>query len=171
MDIWMVVLRLIHIFSGVLWAGGGFIMTGFIGPTAEALQQDAAQFMQHFNFKRRFSSMMGVFATLTVLSGLAMYYRLFGWFANLNVGSGLALTVGSAAGLVAFFIGLFLMMPNNKRLEALGKEIAASGGPPAPEKLAEMQKVQERIATSGAWDTVLIVIALIGMTLSEYFAI
>ena len=36
MNTTMVVLRLIHILFGVLWAGGSYIMTGFISVSAKA---------------------------------------------------------------------------------------------------------------------------------------
>lgn len=52
----------------------------------------------------------------------------------------------------------------------LSEEMAKAGGPPNPEQLAQMTKLQETMATRSEINAVLITIALAGMTLSEYFA-
>lgn len=170
MDITMVILRVIHILSGVAWAGGSFMMAAFVGPTAQALAEDGAKFMRHIATQSRFSEFMATVAVLTSLSGLTMYYRLYGFLAPLNVGTGLAITIGAIAGLIALYIGFNYQARSTWRIRAIAKEIAAAGGPPQPEQLAELQSLGALMATSGVWLTIVIAIALIGMSLSEYFA-
>jgi hypothetical protein len=48
--------------------------------------------------------------------------------------------------------------------------MAKAGGPPKPEQLAQMAKLQETMATRSAVNAILLTVALAGMTLSEYFA-
>ena len=170
MDVVMVVMRLVHIISGVIWAGGAVAAAAFINPTAKALKQDAAPFVQHLNFVRKFPAWLGVFGTLTVLSGLVMYWRLFEGIANLNTGTGLALTVGSLAGIIALGMAFGVLFPTSNQLQALGKEIAAGGGPPSPEQQAQAGALQEKLMNWAVIVTVTLVIAMIGMSLSEYFA-
>lgn len=37
MDVYMLVLRLVHFFSGIFWVGATFAMIGFVVPTAQSL--------------------------------------------------------------------------------------------------------------------------------------
>ena len=171
MDVYMVVLRLIHIPSAVFWVGGILMMVTFISRSAEAVGEDATKFMQHFTLRSGFSQSMAGVGTLAVVSGYLLYYRLFGWLAPLNTGAGLALTIGGASGIIALLIGFLILARAGSRMRAIADDIARSGGPPKPEQLAEMGILQERLASAGGLTAVFMVIALIGMTLSEYFAI
>ena len=58
--------------------------------------------------------------------------------------------------------------PNIKRLSALGKEVAASGGPPTAEQAAEMHEVQERMRKLPRLDLGLIAIAVFCMATARY---
>lgn len=170
MNVFMVVLRLIHIPSAVFWVGGVLTMVTFISRSAQAVGEDAKKFMQHFTLRSGFQQSMAGAGILTVASGYLMYYRLFGWLAPLNTGAGLALTIGGAAGLIALLIGVLVMGRGTNRMRSIANAIASGGGPPKPEQLAEMGTLQERVSTAGGITAVLMVISLIGMTLSEYFA-
>lgn len=161
----MAILRIIHILSGVVWAGGGFTMTGWVGPTAQELKADAAKFMQTFNVK--FPVGMGIAGTLSLLSGLVMYYLNFDGQIVLGSPTANAMTYGALSGIIAYLIGILVLMKNNNRLAAIGKEIGASGGPPSAEQIAEMGKLQESNAKAGMWVSIFFVLAIIGMTLSE----
>ncbi len=169
MDITMVLLRLVHIFSAFLWVGTTFSMVLFIGPTAQAVGADAQKFMQYFTQKSGLSSRLTIAAFLTVGSGLWMYLRLFGGLAPLNTGSGLALTVGGIAGIGALSIGTAMGRGINQ-MRKISEEIAKAGGPPTPEQAAELGKLSEALARRGALNAILMSVALIGMILSEYFA-
>lgn len=165
MNTTITILRVIHIVSGVIWAGGAFTMTGFVGPTAQILKQDAAKFMQTFN--QKFPIGMGIAGTLTVLSGLTMYVIKFGWSLNFNSFENTALTLGALGGITAYLIGIIVLMKNNNRIAEIGKEAAASGGPPSDAQMAEIGALQESNAKAGMWVTILVTIAIIGMSLSE----
>ncbi len=170
MNVLMIVSRVIHILFGVLWAGGAMMMTGFVGPTAKAIGPDAKAFMQHLTLRGKFSGAMAWAAVLTTLSGVAMYWYLFRGI-SISTGAGLALTFGGLFGLIAFLIGFLGMKANTDKMRALVDEIIAAGGPPQPEQLAAIQSFNEQIAKTGALQTLVILLSLFGMTLSEYFAI
>jgi putative copper export protein len=171
MNIFMVVMRLIHIPASVFWVGGVLMMVTFISSSARAVGEDATKFMQHFSLRSGFQQSMAGAGVLAVVSGYLMYYHLFGWIAPLNTGAGLALTLGGTAGLFALLIGAFVIGRGTNRMREIAGEIASSGGPPKPDQLAEMGALQERLGKAGGITAILMVIALIGMTLSEYFAL
>lgn len=171
MDLTMVGLRLVHILSGVFWVGATLTMVSFVSRSAQAVGQEAAKFMQHFALRSGFQQSMAGAAVLTVLSGYLMYYRLFGWVARLNTGPGLALTVGGASGFIALLIGLLVLSRGTDRMRAIASQVAASGGPPSPEQAAELGALQERQGKGAVAASIFMVIALIGMSLSEYFVL
>jgi UDP-N-acetylmuramyl pentapeptide phosphotransferase/UDP-N-acetylglucosamine-1-phosphate transferase len=167
MDWTMVILRLIHIFSAVIWAGYAFVMMLFISPALGPMGAEGGKIMMRISGTKNFKRIIPSVAGLTVLTGVIMYYRLFGPFAPLNTGPGLALTVGGLAGILAFADGLRLGS-KQRAMESLAGEIG--GGKPSAEQAAKLGALQEAIARSGMTSTILMVIALAGMTLSEYFA-
>ena len=171
MNIFMVVMRLIHIPAAVFWVGGVLMLVTFISSSAKAVGDDATKFMQHFTLRSGFQQSMAGAGALVVISGYLMYYHLFGWIAPLNTGAGLALTVGGLAGFIALLIGAFVIGRGTNRMREIAGEIAAGGGPPKPDQLAEMGGLQERLGRAGGITAIFMVIATISMTLSEYFAI
>lgn len=168
MDWLMVILRIIHIFGGVFWVGATYTMILFVFPTVEAIGDDSKKFMQHFMQAGKFSKRMAAASGLTVLSGLLMYGKLFHGLAPLNTGSGLALTLGGLFGLLAMGMGMSTGR-KTKEVQALGAEMAA--GAPKPEQLSRMAQLQAGLARSGSLSAILMTLSLLGMVLSEYFAI
>jgi hypothetical protein len=163
----MVVLRIIHIFSAVIWVGTTYSMVLFIGPTAQAVGADAAKFMQHFTQKSGLTRRMSIVGGLTVLSGLLMYGKLFRGLANLSTGNGLALTFGGFFGILALGVGIRM----SKTIDAMRKVgVEMAGKPPTPEQGARLGQLQATLGKLGALNAGLMSLALLGMTLSEYFA-
>lgn len=78
------------------------------------------------------------------------------------------LTIGALAGLAAWLDGIFAMRPVQERLKTLGSEIQASDGPPSPDQLKQLQGLQEKQARHGTVSTILMMLALIGMSAAEY---
>lgn len=170
MDLYIVVLRLFHIFGGVFWAGGTFFLIGLLTPAVKASGPEGGKVMQNLLGPARMSILMGLAATLTALSGILLYIQVsngfqVGW---LVTGRGLVLTVGAVAGLTAWLIGALVVGRTGMRMSALGKEISAAGGPPSPDKLAELQMLQERQTTWGSITALLLALALVGMSAAEY---
>lgn len=169
MDLTLLILRVTHIFSGVFWAGGAMVSAGFINPTAKFVQQDAAKFMAHLNFVRRFPKNLAIAGTLNVVSGFWLYYRLFGDTIAFSNGYGIALTLGALFGILALGMGLGMMMPMGNKLEALVKKIAAGGAAPTPEQGAQIGMMQEKLMRWTAMTTMLLILAVIAMAANEAF--
>ena len=74
MDLLQVLLRLVHIGSGVLWVGGSMVFFIFVEPTANELGPEAENFMQRMIVKRRLPIYFLVLSGLTVLGGLILYW-------------------------------------------------------------------------------------------------
>jgi hypothetical protein len=61
-----------------------------------------------------------------------------------------------------------LISPTLERLDRLGNEIGASGGPPSAEQLAELQAIDRRLGWTGMADFVLLSIAVVLMAVARY---
>ena len=168
MDVYMTSLRLIHIFSGILWAGWTWALLAFVAPASQAAGPEGGKFMQALAGKTKVTQAMLVAPLLVVLTGLLMYWQVSGQLSGtwLVSRSGLSLTVGGLAGIVAFVLGLVMISPAGNRLAALMREIQSSGGPPSAKQQAELRAIQERIAKGGLYVAVLLVITVIGMVLA-----
>ncbi|HEV8352854.1 MAG TPA: hypothetical protein VGR24_01515 [bacterium] len=150
MDLYMAILRILHIGAGVFWAGATFFLVSFLIPTVQAAGPDGGRFMQRLaqgSYPRAISGA----AILNIVTGLLLYWRDSAGLQSAWIGSalGLTLTIGGVAGTIAFLRGVFITKPVSDRLGELGKVVAASGGPPSPEQMAEMQRLQAKL-TSGA---------------------
>ncbi len=98
----MIILRIIHIFSGVFWVGVSFFNIGFLQPTVQATGAEGQKVMQHLTQNTRFVAISYTAATLNLLSGLIMYWILFRFrLSALSSGYGLTLRIGSIVGFIA----------------------------------------------------------------------
>lgn len=131
------ILRVAHIVSGILWAGGALALTLFVAPTMSATGDAGKQFAGHLITKTRFSLYMMVTGLITVLAGLVLYGIDSNWFQSawMKTGTGIGFGVGSAAGIAAFIFGVMLGNAN-KALAALGAQIQ---GKPTAEQMTAMQ--------------------------------
>jgi hypothetical protein len=68
----------------------------------------------------------------------------------------------------AYLLGLLSTGPAGKKMGLLASQMQAAGGPPKPEQVAEMGRLQAKLATSGTWSTILTTVALVLMSAARY---
>jgi hypothetical protein len=164
------ILRLIHILSGVFWAGANFMMAGFINPSVKASAPESGKFMQYLAQKSGYPRFAEIMGWLTILAGLGLIWIVsggfqLGWFTTRR---GIVLTTGGLMAIVAMVVAYAIQKPAAKRLGILGQEIQAADGPPTPEQLAELQAQQKKLTAGARWTAILLAVAVIGMALSRY---
>ncbi len=171
MEFVLIVLRLIHVAGGALWAGAAVAYLFFFEPTAKGLGPVAPRFMQDLVDKRRYPIFMNVASMLTIVAGLGLFWLVSGGLsvAWITSGPGLGFTIGSVAALVAFGVGFFGIRPRAQRLGELGAMIAAAGAPPTAEQGAELQRLNAEMHTHERWDVGFLLIALVTMATARYW--
>ena len=119
------VLRLVHIFAGVFWAGANLMMAGFINPSIKATAPDSSKFMQYLAQKSGYPRSAEIAGWLTVLAGLTLYWWVSGGFQPAWIISryGMALTIGGLLAIAGLVVGYTVQKPAAKRIGALGQEI------------------------------------------------
>lgn len=170
MQILMIILRTIHIFSGIFWVGTSLFFVLFFQPTLKASGPAGGKVAGRLALTR-FPLIVSLSSIFTVAAGLTMYWLDSNGFQPNWIVSppGIVLTIGALAGVLAFLVGGIVLMPANNRMAAIQKEIQAAGASatPAPAQLAEMGRLQARIATASRWGAVLMGIAVLGMTMAR----
>lgn len=167
MDVWAVVLRIVHIVSGVLWVGGAGLFFFYLEPAMNRLGPDAEKFADEVVNRRKVPIYFVTFSTLTVLAGGILYWRDFGTLLDTSP-FGLALGLGGLAALLAWLGGNLLIPRTLAQLMAVGTEMKASAGPPPADLVARMQSIQERLRLIGLVDIALLLFAVAAMASARY---
>ena len=166
-----VILRLVHIVTGVIWVGSLFVVVVFVQPSAAALGPAGAPFMSELR-RRRFVDVVFIDALFTIVAGSFLYwhdwhtYRSFGDWIGSNFGA--ALTVGALLAISAIVIAGLVTRPTIGGLVALGKQIAESGASPTPVVAARIGVLQRRLVVAERVSFALAVLAVAAMASARY---
>ena len=167
----MLILRIVHIVTGVIWVGSLFVVVVFVQPTAATLGQTAAPFMSELR-RRRFVDVVFVDAVLTVIAGAWLYWRDWHTYPSFGewVGSGFggSLTVGGLLAISGLVVAATVTRPTIGRLVALGKQVAESGSPPTPEIAAQIGTLQRRLVVAERVSFSLVLLAVVAMASARY---
>jgi uncharacterized membrane protein len=169
-DWFLIVFRILHITSAILWAGGSALFVFYLEPTITKLGPDAEKFVEEVVKKRHLPQYFAVFSGFTVLGGLFLYFRQAGgirlWTGTTEAS---VFTIGGIAGIIAWAIGGAFIAPGIDKVGKVGAEMKAAGGPPTAELMAKLHAAQERVRTAGTVDIVLIGIAVLCMSTARYW--
>jgi uncharacterized membrane protein len=167
-DLLQIVLRVIHIAAGIMWVGIAVFVLAFLQPAVSAVGPQGGAVMTHLDQKRKLPIFIAFSAVLTILSGIALYWRDSSGFDLEWITSavGVGFTIGAVAAILAFAIGFVLVKPRVDRLAALGG--AMGGGSPAPDQLQEMRAIQQRLQTLGVLTVVLLTVAVVAMASARF---
>ena len=169
MNVLIVVLRLIHIFSGIFWVGVSLFNIQYLQPSVRATAPESQKLMQHLTQRTRFLNAVYGSATLTMLSGLLMYWILFGFRpAAMLSPYGLVLGIGGVAGIIAWLVVIFVVRDIFQQMGAVGRAVQAQGGPPTPEQAQQLGALSARLADLGRWGLLLQTIAVVAMSVAQY---
>jgi uncharacterized membrane protein len=163
------VLRIIHIFCGVFWVGFALFNIGFLQPAVKATGAEGQKIMQYLTQKTRLLATVNATATLTMLSGLALYWILLGGnIPAILSGYGIVLTIGSVAGVIAWVYGVIVIRGIFNQMQGIGQQIQARGGPLTPEQAGQMQALVMKLGRVGRVALVFLVVTLLGMAAAQY---
>jgi uncharacterized membrane protein len=170
MDVYMVVLRIVHILAGVFWVGSALVMFLFLQPAASEVGPAAAPLMMNLAQKKRLPDIVLAASGLTILAGALMYWRVSGGFDPDWIGSafGIAITIGSLCAIAAVALGASIVRPAMMRIAAIGQAAAAAGGGPTPEQGAEIQALQQRARATSNVIVPLLILAVVAMASARY---
>ena len=170
-DAYLVLLRIVHIATGVIWVGSLFVVVVFVQPSAATLGPAGAPFMSELR-RRRFVDVVFIDAVFTVIAGAFLYWHDWHLFPTFGdwIGSsfGRALTVGALLAISGLGVAASVTRPTIGRLITLGGQVAASGGPPPPETAARIGSLQRRLVVAERVSFSLVLLAVVAMASARY---
>lgn len=169
MNVFIIVLRLIHIVSGVFWVGGSMISALFLAPAVAATGEAGQQMMGYMVNKGRITVRITAAAIATVLAGAALY-----WIDSQGLTSAWTFSptgLGFALGALLAIVGLVFGLMVGQSAKKIGMIAAASKGQPTAGQLGEIQAAQRRMATSSQISTVVLILALVCMATARYWGV
>ncbi len=167
MNAFLIVLRLIHILSGVFWVGGGLISFFFLGPAVAATGAAGQQTMGYMVNQGRMTLRLTIAAILTVLAGAVLY-----WIDSHGLSSSWTVSapgIGFAVGALFALVGLGAGLVVGRSFQALGRIAASAQGKPSPDQMTQLQAIQKRLATASAVNTFALILALVCMATARYW--
>jgi len=169
MNILVIILRLLHILSGMFWVGAALMLTFFISPTVGATKEAGQSFMRHFMGNTKFNLAMWTSAITAVLAGATLYWinsdGLTSAWTHSGPGLGFAIAAGFAY--LGLIVGIF-QNKNSNALAKLGGEIQLQSKPPSPEQAARLQKLNKALVTGGMLNATFLILATVGMAIARY---
>jgi len=168
----LLLMRIVHVFVGVFWAGAVLFIAGFLFPSVRAAGPAGGQIMQQLTLVRRMPVWLMGAAVLTLLSGFGLYWHdgmVSGsaWFGS---GPGKVFGLGGLLALAAAVLGMAVNSPTAKRLGALMGAIQAAGRAPSADELAEARRLQARLGTATLTVAILVGLATLAMAIARYVA-
>lgn len=166
----MIALRLIHVLSGVFWAGTLFFFAGFVLPSIIGSGLAGDKFIRYMVVVRRFPTAIAIASILAILSGFGMYWR----DVSISAGAfsrsrpGMAYGIGGLSALIALGIAIRVIAPTGETLVKLGDLIEAGGDRPTPEQAASMASLQGRLAGGTRFGAGLLLITVVCMAIARY---
>jgi len=168
----MIALRLLHVGSGILWAGGTVLLNRFVGPAWRELGPAGTPFVHAMLERRRMWVYLQVVAALTVIFGSYLYWiDSNGDPVHYLVGGGMGTGLGIAGILawVAFTVGSLVVLPSMRAVARIGRRIGELGGPPPADLLAELATAQTRLRVGGRFDLYLLGVVIACMATARYW--
>ncbi len=163
-------LRLIHIFSGVFWAGSTIYLAAFVMPAINALGAEGGKFMQQLSRTNKLPLWMNIAALLNVITGFRLLQIMSGNFQSewLMSNHGLAISFGSLMALGGFIIGLVSTRPAAMKMAKISEDLAKAGGPPSAEQAKELESLKNKMGRTTkaiAWH---LATAVVMMSVARY---
>ena len=169
--VYSLILRIIHIGDGVIWAGVAIFVSFILSPAAARKGPEGPKAMGMLLAEARYSTVLSITGGLTVLSGILLWLQNTAYFKSIGWAQspiGIVFTVGAILGLAALIVGGGIAGPAFKKMGQVSAEIAQAGGPPAPEKLSLMAQFQKRLSSASMIGGILLVLTVIAMATARY---
>lgn len=166
----VIALRVVHIVTGVFWAGAVLFINvlllpsiGVAGPAGGRVMTELKQRKQHV--------VLFWTSSLAVLSGLSLLWIDSGGFSHdwFRAPIGIALSLGGVAALTGFAVGFVAVRPLAIRLEEMQAEMArATTDALRQSYLPHLGELRSRLTVLGRVATSCVSVAVVAMAVARY---
>lgn len=165
----LLVLRFLHVISGVFWVGGSLFAARFLMPSLKAAGPAAGPVLAELGKRRIPASMMGA-ALVNIASGIWLMVLVSGGAPDVWMRSPMGRTLGIGGGLaiLALILGMAVGIPANAKMARISAAAKQRGGPPTAEEAAGLERVQARSALAAMSASALLFLATTAMAVARY---
>lgn len=167
----LILMRLIHVLSGIFWVGTFLFVTFYLFPTVSSAGPAAAGPVMGGLQRRGFMTVLPIVALVAIASGLLLVWMRSGGAvgAYARGPEGRVFTGAGGLAIVAFLIGISVVRPAAMASGKLMQELATL--PPGPERDATQNRVaalQRRGTLANRIVAALLLLAAAGMAIARY---
>ncbi len=166
----LLILRLVHILSGIFWVGSLIFTSFFLIPAIGSSPAVAGPVMAALQ-KRRLFTILPIAALLTIASGLRLLSIASAGFSSayFSTATGRTFAASAVAATVAFLLSVLISRPGFVRIGRLGASLAIGTDEGARQRItAEMQRLSRRVTIANAIVVALLLSAAAGMATARY---
>lgn len=166
----LLVLRLVHILSAILWVGSGLFTTFFLIPALTASPAAMGQVVAGLT-RRRYFLVLQLAAGLTILSGLRLLMIDSAGFSGsyFATGTGRTFAISGLLAFIAAVVSFGVSRPAMVRAGALATSIAASSSAAENARLTpEVDRLRRRGAIAAIISVIFGILAACGMSIARY---
>jgi uncharacterized membrane protein len=162
------ILRIVHIVTGVFWAGTVFFLVSYLMPSMAAAGPGAGP-VQGELMKRKLFQRLPIIAMLAIISGFWMYYLRMQGTSGKPPRELMVLGVGGIAAVVAIIIGFTTVRPAQDRIAAMSPEAnGMPAGPAKDAKLAEIAGLRKKLTMMSRIVASLLGVTVVAMAIARY---
>ena len=166
----LLVLRFIHIISGIMWVGSGIFVAFFLIPALAVNRQLMPQVMEGLQ-RRRVFIIIPTAGLLAILSGTRLLWIDSAGFSDsyMQTGVGRTFSLGGTAAIIALLIQVFVSRPAGQKLGVIATQLAASPAANERERLnAEADRLRRRSAMGTLGAVIFGLLAASAMAVARY---
>jgi uncharacterized membrane protein len=166
----LLVLRLVHILSAIMWLGSGIFTGIFLIPALSGSPAVMGEVLAGLQ-RRRYFVVFPIVATLTILSGLRLLYIASAGFSSgyFATGTGRTFAISAVAAIIAFVLSLGVARPAAVRAGKISGLLPATQDAPERERLlGELDRVRRRGALATSLAVGFGILAASGMAIARY---
>jgi uncharacterized membrane protein len=165
----LLVLRVIHVYGAVVWAGTSLFVSFFLIP-AIGMAGPAGGPVMAALVKRKLFTIVPIVAVITMLAGLRLMWLTSKGFSAAYLSSALGQTysIGATFALLTFIVFMAVNHPAIGKMLVLGQQMAAAPEAERPALMAQLNAVRARSATASKANALFISITILAMALGRY---
>jgi uncharacterized membrane protein len=166
----LIVLRLVHILSAILWVGSGLFTSFFLVPVLTASPAVMGQVVAGLT-RRRLFLVLQIAAALTILTGLRLLAIDSAGFdgSYFATGTGRTFAISGLLAIIAAVLSFGVSRPAVVRAGAIAASIAASSDAAEKARLtSEADRLRRRATVASTASVSLGILAAAGMSIARY---
>ncbi len=169
MDFLVVVLRLVHILTAIVWVGFALFLPLYLAPAIEEAGPEAGKVMGALQ-RRGLMTLLPLVALASLLSGLWLYWHVSGGFSRsyLLSGPGHVYAMSGLLAIAAYLLGILVTRPAMMRVTGAMQSLGTASPQERERLLAAVQRDRARGTTAGRIGAVLLILAAAGMAVARY---